>query len=86
MTVPSRSPRHRHLIFAMEQLIIGENGTNRVYVTITHVSGALQCSPTFAREANSTKRNAMDVGVLLVFPNSEHHFDVYSCVRIICSS
>jgi len=25
----------------------------------------------------------MDVGVLLVFPNSEHHFDDYSCVRII---
>ena len=50
------------------------------------VIGALQCSPTFTREARLDKRNAMDVGVLLVFPNSEHHFDVYSCVRIICSS
>jgi len=34
----------------------------------------------------STKRNAMDVGVLLILPNSEHHFDDYSCVRIIGSS
>jgi len=32
------------------------------------------------------KRNATDVGVLLVFPSSEHHFDDYPCVRIICSS
>jgi hypothetical protein len=28
----------------------------------------------------------MDVGVLLVFSNSEHHFDDYSCVRILSSS
>jgi len=56
---------------------------NRTYITFYRRIGALLCSPTFTREATSTKKKAIDVGGPLVFPNSKHHVDDYSCVRII---
>jgi hypothetical protein len=53
--VPSRSPRHRHLIFVMEELISRRMGWIGHMSHFTGEIGALLCSPTFTREADLDK-------------------------------
>ena len=55
MMVPSRSPRHRHLIFVMEELISRRMGLIGHISHFTDAVGALVCSPTFTRKANLDK-------------------------------